>query len=44
MSIFTYGMKKGLERIASAQTENHSLCNLDVLEEVTLGVSTIDAE
>ena len=34
VSIFTYGMKKGLERIAAAQTENHSLCNLDVLVEV----------
>ena len=34
VSIFTYGMKKGLERLASAHTENHSLCNLDVLVEV----------
>ena len=34
VSIFTYGMKKGLERIATAGTENHSLCNLDVLVEV----------
>ena len=34
VSIFTYGMKKGLERIAEAHTENHSLCNLDVLVEV----------
>jgi orotate phosphoribosyltransferase len=34
VSIFTYGMKKGLERIAAANTENHSLCNLDVLVEV----------
>ncbi len=34
VSIFTYGMKKGLERIESARTENHSLCNLDVLVEV----------
>ena len=34
VSIFTYGMKKGLERLASAQTENHSLCNLDTLVEV----------
>ena len=31
VSIFTYGMKRGLERIAAAGTENHSLCNLDVL-------------
>ena len=34
VSIFTYGMTKGLERLASAHTENHSLCNLDVLVEV----------
>ena len=34
VSIFTYGMKKGLERIAEAHTEKHSLCNLDVLVEV----------
>lgn len=34
VSIFTYGMKKGLDRIAAASTENHSLCNLDVLVEV----------
>ena len=34
VSIFTYGMKKGLECLASAHTENHSLCNLDVLVEV----------
>ena len=34
VSIFTYGMKRGLERIAAAGTKNHSLCNLDVLVEV----------
>ncbi len=34
VSIFTYGMKKGMERIAAAHTENHSLCNLDTLVEV----------
>jgi orotate phosphoribosyltransferase len=34
VSIFTYGMKRGLERIAAAGIENHSLCNLDVLVEV----------
>ena len=36
VSIFTYGMKKGLERIAAAKTENHSLSNLDVLAEVAV--------
>lgn len=34
VSIFTYGMQKGLDRIAAANTENHSLCNLDALVEV----------
>lgn len=36
VSIFTYGMKKGLDRIAAAATENHSLCNLDVLVDVAV--------
>ena len=36
VSIFTYGMKKGLDRIAAAKTENHSLSNLDVLAEVAV--------
>lgn len=34
VSIFTYGMKKGLERLASADVKNVSLTNLDVLSEV----------
>jgi len=34
VSIFTYGMKKGLDRLAEAGVENHSLSNLDVLVEV----------
>ena len=34
VSIFTYGMKKGLERIAAAGTRNFSLSNLDTLVEV----------
>jgi len=36
VSIFTYGMKKGLDRIAAAHTENHSLTGLDVLAEVAV--------
>lgn len=36
VSIFTYGMQKGLDRIADAKTENHSLSNLDVLAEVAV--------
>ena len=35
-SIFTYGMTKGLDRIAAANTQNHSLSNLDVLAEVAV--------
>lgn len=33
VSIFTYGMKRGLERIAAARTVNYSLSNLDALVE-----------
>lgn len=33
-SIFTYGIKKGLIRIADARTVNYSLSNLDTLVEV----------
>ena len=36
VSIFTYGMKKGQDRIAASGTENHSLSNLDVLAEVAV--------
>ena len=31
VSIFTYGMKKGLERLAEAQVQNISLTNFDVV-------------
>lgn len=34
VSIFTYGMKKGLERMAEANVVNYSASNLDVLAEV----------
>ena len=44
VSIFTYGMKKGLERLESARTENHSLCNLDVLVEVAAEEGRIGQE
>ena len=33
-SIFTYGMQKGLDRLAAANVKNVSLSNLDVLVEV----------
>ena len=31
VSIFTYGMKKGLERLAAANVKNVSLTNFDVV-------------
>ena len=31
VSIFTYGMKKGIERLKEANVENTSLCDLDAL-------------
>ncbi len=34
VSIFTYGMKKGLERLAAADVKNVSLTNFDVIAEV----------
>ncbi|MBQ5739378.1 MAG: orotate phosphoribosyltransferase, partial [Oscillospiraceae bacterium] len=34
VSIFTYGMKKGLERMAEANVKNVSLTNFDVIAEV----------
>ena len=33
-SIFTYGMKKGLDRLAEAKVTNYSLSNLDTLVEI----------
>ena len=36
VSIFTYGMKKGLERLAAAHVANRSLSNLDALVEVAV--------
>ena len=34
VSIFTYGMKKGLDRLAAANVTNYSLSNFDTLVEV----------
>jgi len=34
VSIFTYGMKKGLERLAADQVENHSLTDFDTIAAV----------
>ena len=33
VSIFTYGMKKGLDRLAEANVINHSLTNFDIIAE-----------
>ena len=34
VSIFTYGMKKGVERLAAADVKNYSLTNFDVIAEI----------
>ena len=34
VSIFTYGMKKGLERLREANVTNYSLCDFDTIAEV----------
>ena len=44
VSIFTYGMKKGLNRLAEAKVVNHSLSNLDVLAEVAVKEGYISAQ
>jgi orotate phosphoribosyltransferase len=36
VSIFTYGMQEGLSRLAAADVENHSLCDLDILVDVAV--------
>lgn len=36
VSIFTYGMQKGLDRLAAAKVKNHSLSNLDALAQVAV--------
>ena len=41
MSIFTYGIRKGLDRLAAADVVNHSLSNLDVLVDVAVEESYI---
>ena len=44
VSIFTYGIHKGLERLAAAGVENHSLSNLDSLVEVAAEMDYIKPE
>ncbi len=36
VSIFTYGMKKGIERLSAANVKNVSLCELDTLLDVAV--------
>ena len=43
-SIFTYGMKKGLTRLAENEVKNVSLCNLDTLVEVAAETGYIKDE
>ena len=43
-SIFTYGMKKGLERLAENNVKNISLCNLDTLVDVAAASGYIKEE
>ena len=43
-SIFTYGMKKGLERLAAAEVSNYSLTNFDVIAKVAAEEGYIQAD
>lgn len=42
VSIFTYGMKKGLDRLAAAGVTNYSLSNFDTLVEVAAATGRIE--
>ena len=44
VSIFTYGMKKGLDRLAAANVKNVSLTNFDVIAEVAAETGYIKPE
>ncbi|MBR5206210.1 MAG: orotate phosphoribosyltransferase [Alistipes sp.] len=44
VSIFTYGMQKGLDRLAAAEAKNYSLSNLDALVEVAAEEGYIKSE
>ena len=44
VSIFTYGMQKGLDRLAAANAQNYSLSNLDALVEVAADEGYIKPE
>ena len=44
VSIFTYGMQKGLQRLAEANVENHSLCNFDAIARIAAETGYIRPE
>ena len=44
VSIFTYGMQKGLDRLAAADVKNISLTNFDVIAEVAAEIGYIKNE
>jgi orotate phosphoribosyltransferase len=44
VSIFTYGMKKGIDRMAAANVINYSLSNLDAVAEVAAQEGYIEKE
>ena len=44
VSIFTYGMQKGKDRLAEAKVVNHSLCDLDALRPVAVEQGYIEKE
>ena len=44
VSIFTYGMKKGVERLAAAEVKNVSLTNFDVIAEVAAECGYVKTE
>lgn len=44
VSIFTYGMQKGIDRLNEAKIINHSLCNLDTLVDVAVAENYIAPE
>ena len=44
VSIFTYGMQKGLDRLEAAKVENHSLSNFNTLVEVAVEEGYIKPE
>lgn len=43
VSIFTYGMQRGIDRLAAAEVAHTSLCDLDTLVEVAVEEGYIPA-